>query len=512
MKAKTLQINWHDKMPIFSVSFSPTKMNGNMHKLATAGGDHNIRLWAVTLDEETNTSKLEFLATLNRHSSVVNCIRWSPKGDILASGGDDGTLILWQQCEKRSSEAGSLDATEDADNKEHWKIFQILRGCSADIYDIVWSPQAEYVMAGCVDNSTRIWDIKQNKCIHTLTEHSNFVQGVTWDPLDGLIASQSSDRFLNIYKIRKDSTDGVVRLVCCARQSRVSVPLQPLMMAPEANSDEWDTAESKGTLKRTIKLDVDGDYIEDELETPTTPSTKKQKTTDSQLASTTTTRMFHDDTLSSFFRRLSFSPDGSLLVAPAGLYREKPKDIALNVVYIFSRENIRGEPIARLTGFKKPVIAISFSPVLYQHKEKKNSTLKLPHRMVFAVASQDSVVVYDSSVLERPLAVISNLHFGTLTDISWASNGKILFMSSTDGYNSIVTFTNDDLGTPIKSEKEEIAKSKASSEINANESTEQLAVAQPLIPAAVNVLNSNLIKKKRPTAAPTARETENVNE
>ena len=31
-------------------------------------------------------------------------------------------------------------------------------------------------------------------------------------------------------------------------------------------------------------------------------------------------RIFHDDTMKSFFRRLAFSPDGQILVVPAGCF------------------------------------------------------------------------------------------------------------------------------------------------------------------------------------------------
>ncbi|KAJ3027004.1 UNVERIFIED_CONTAM: hypothetical protein HDU68_004662 [Siphonaria sp. JEL0065] len=514
MRAKTLQINWHDKMPIFSVAFNPrvtpaTADTPETHKLATAGGDHNIRIWNITLDEATNTSKHEFGATLNRHSSVVNCIRWSPREGILASGGDDGTLILWQQSDKKLD---SLDG-DDADNKEHWKILSILRGCSSDIYDIVWSPKGTHLLAGCVDNSARIWDVKENKCIHTLTEHSNFVQGVSWDPLDLFIASQSSDRSVNIYKLHHlasgmdggsggESSD-IVGLSCCARQSKITTVKHVAVV--DVDVEMKDCVEGEGVkndvsamlvdTKQVVvgskKMDVDdADYVDEadgipaafnSANAPVTPSTKKAQATP-HTTTTTTMKLFHDDTLSSFFRRLQFSPDGSLLVAPAGLYRATPKDVAKNVVYVFSRENLRGEPIARLTGFKKPAIAICFSPIMYQPRGRNiastaNSKLNLPYRMIFAVATQDSVVVYDTSSLERPLAVIANLHFGTLTDVACS-----------------------ELGVPVERKKEEKEEEMhMETEEKEEKGAELKTVVTPLAPAAaVNVLHSGLIKKKKP--------------
>jgi len=55
-------------------------------------------------------------------------------------------------------------------------------------------------------------------------------------------------------------------------------------------------------------------------------------------------KMFADDSLPTFFRRMTFSPDGTLLFLPSGIFRSKSKDSentteVLNTVYIFSRNN-----------------------------------------------------------------------------------------------------------------------------------------------------------------------------
>jgi chromatin assembly factor 1 subunit B len=50
----------------------------------------------------------------------------------------------------------------------------------------------------------------------------------------------------------------------------------------------------------------------------------------------------------------------------------------------------------------------------------QNSTpvFALPYRIVYAVATQDAILVYDTQQ-QTPLAVVSNLHFATFTDLSW---------------------------------------------------------------------------------------------
>jgi len=50
-------------------------------------------------------------------------------------------------------------------------------------------------------------------------------------------------------------------------------------------------------------------------------------------------RMFHDDTMKSFFRRLAFSPDGHLLVVPTGCLEGNQEGKLTNTTYVFSRAN-----------------------------------------------------------------------------------------------------------------------------------------------------------------------------
>jgi chromatin assembly factor 1 subunit B len=75
MKANPLIINWHDQnAPIYSAHFEP----GGRGRLATAGGDNNVRLWQV--DTDGPERKVDYLATLAKHNQAVNVVRWAPKG------------------------------------------------------------------------------------------------------------------------------------------------------------------------------------------------------------------------------------------------------------------------------------------------------------------------------------------------------------------------------------------------------------------------------------------------
>jgi chromatin assembly factor 1 subunit B len=231
MRAKTIQILWHDKQPIFSMDF-----NGKENILATCGGSI-VRIWSVG-------ESVEYLQTLDRHQSTVNTVRFHD--ELLASGGDDGTIIIWERTDE-------------------FKVKGVLRGPS-DCYDLCWSPDGKKIASAGIDATIRIYDTTENKCLFVLSQHQHFVQGVAWDPLNRFLASQSSDRALHLYQI--------------------------------------DSQKPK-LLQKFVKLE---------------------------------SKLYQDEDLNSFFRRLSFSPDGSLLVTVAGISPDQESFCA----YVYDRNAFGG--------------------------------------------------------------------------------------------------------------------------------------------------------------------------
>lgn len=61
----------------------------------------------------------------------------------------------------------------------------------------------------------------------------------------------------------------------------------------------------------------------------------------------------------------------------------------------------------------------SFLYILDESSQKSSAALlNLPYRLVFAVASEDSVLFYDTEQ-SFPFGYVSNIHYHTLSDISW---------------------------------------------------------------------------------------------
>lgn len=412
VQSESLQIYWHDSHPIYSLCFQPlSETNQNTRRLFTSGGDNKIRVWQ--LNESENDGKIEtidFLSSLTQHEQAVNVCRFNKQGDTLATAGDDGLLLLWKKNETMVKEFG-VDDDEFQDFKESWAVWKRLRSGSAsnaEIYDISWNPQGTCIAIASLDNTVRVFNVDQGKVVGHITEHNHYVQGIVWDPQGEFIVSQSADRSLAICK-----------------------------MIYEDN-------EVKG-------LQLVNKILKSELPRRKNPGEKELDFDKSKV-----TFLFHNETLPSFFRRLSMSPCGSLLCVPAGVFRNDEQTDAsnnnpeyANAVYIYTRASLTSnsnKPVFSLPFLQKPALVVKFNPIMY---ETASEWVKAPYTLVFAVATTNEVLVYDTQNTS-PIAIVGNLHYTPITDLAWSQDGTLLMISSTDGFCSYIHFTDNDFGTPLK--------------------------------------------------------------
>uniref|UniRef100_A0A286XYU0 Chromatin assembly factor 1 subunit B n=1 Tax=Cavia porcellus TaxID=10141 RepID=A0A286XYU0_CAVPO len=362
MKVITCEIVWHNKEPVYSLDFQYATA-GKIHRLASAGVDTAVRIWKVEKGPD-GKAIVEFLSNLARHTKAVNVVRFSPTGEILASGGDDAVILLWRVNDSKEPEQIAFQDEDEAQlNKENWTVVKTLRGHLEDVYDICWATDGNLMASASVDNTAIIWDVSKGQKMSIFNEHKSYVQGVTWDPLGQYVATLSCDRVLRVYSTQK---------------KRVAFNVSKMLSGVGAEGEA-----------RSY-------------------------------------RMFHDDSMKSFFRRLSFTPDGSLLLTPAGCV-ESGENVT-NTTYVFSRKNLK-RPIAHLPCPGKATLAVRCCPVYFELRpavesdraaqEPAGVLARLPYRLVFAVASEDSVLLYDTQQL-FPFGYVSNIHYHTLSDISWS--------------------------------------------------------------------------------------------
>lgn len=113
-------------------------------------------------------------------------------------------------------------------------------------------------------------------------------------------------------------------------------------------------------------------------------------------------------------------------------------------------------PIAYTSSHTKPSIAVRWCPQTFELRaSKKSSLFNLPYRLIYAVATQDGVYIYDTQQA-RPICVITGMHFAPITDLTWSQDGTVLAFSSADGYCSAVVFEDGELGTIMESQPPDV--------------------------------------------------------
>ncbi|PKA60543.1 Protein HIRA [Apostasia shenzhenica] len=184
----------HEGMQIFSIDIQTGSL-----RFATGGGDHKVRIWNMkSVGRGTDCDQSQrLLATLWDHFGSVNCVRWAKHGRYLASGSDDQVILVYER--KPGSGTTEFGSGQPPD-VENWKVAMTLRGHTADVVDLNWSPDDLILASGSLDNTIHIWNIANGICTAVLRGHSSLVKGVSWDPIGTFIASQSDDKTVIIWR------------------------------------------------------------------------------------------------------------------------------------------------------------------------------------------------------------------------------------------------------------------------------------------------------------------------
>ena len=375
----------------------------------------------------------------------------------------------------------------------------------------------------------------QGQTVRQIAEHNHYVQGVAWDPLNEFVATQSSDRSVHIYTLK--TKDGHFTLAQHNKIHKMDLPSRrissnspaptefgfrpyfvndghaPALGSPSPSAPGTPTSLAVAmnhpltSHSRRSSFGSSPSIRRSVSPAPSLPLPAVMPSLSPSLSSgigpglgIRNANIYANEAFTSFFRRLTFAPDGSLLFTPAGQYKSsqmtnetaRASDEIINTVYIYTRAGLNKPPVAYLPGHKKPSLAVKCSPIYYtlrhnivpttqitvdtssaeeaipalpepaltrnfptssssmdpppftsmpsssqnlaapsprqQEIDQSSSpsavpngppsAFNLPYRIVYAVATQDAVYVYDTQQ-QKPLCIVSNLHFATFTDLSW---------------------------------------------------------------------------------------------
>ncbi|RLM75379.1 WD repeat-containing protein 44-like [Panicum miliaceum] len=180
---------------------------------------------------------------IKAHDGAILTMKFSPDGQFLASGGEDGVVRVWgvtqsegckipmddPSCVYLKAHCKSGLAPADADNEKRCKVkgvkqsadsacvviptmvFQIseeplqeFRGHSGDVLDLSWSNN-KYLLSASTDKTVRLWELGSANCV-TVFPHSNFVTCVQFNPAnENRFISGSIDGKIRVWDIPRCS-------------------------------------------------------------------------------------------------------------------------------------------------------------------------------------------------------------------------------------------------------------------------------------------------------------------
>lgn len=92
--------------------------------------------------------------------SIARSAGLTDVGEMLASAGDDGNVLLWVPSELQTQTGLGEDRSDD---KETWRVKHMCRSSGAEIYDLAWSPDGVFIITGSMDNIARIYNAQTGR-------------------------------------------------------------------------------------------------------------------------------------------------------------------------------------------------------------------------------------------------------------------------------------------------------------------------------------------------------------
>lgn len=202
--------------PVFTVAVSGSE-------------DGTIKVW----DHESG----EFVRTLKGHTNTVHCLSFTPTGTHLASSSSDLSVKIW--------------------DFSTYTCVRTLRGHDHTISAVKFIPNPSALAEsndeghpGCThlasasrDHTIKFWDFETGFCVHTATEHTDWVRCLAVKQDGSMIASSGNDTSIII-----QATDGERKKTCELRGHEHVVESISFVNAPKTSK-----VHERGSLAKSIE-------------------------------------------------------------------------------------------------------------------------------------------------------------------------------------------------------------------------------------------------------------------